>query len=1320
MPAVMPGPVDTDPRAPAGRARRSGRRAAPYVPDLVQEQLAAAGGLGPSIVPVEGTLVMADVTGFTTLGEQWAEEGPEGPERLTEIVNGILSATLRVAHAFGGEAVKFAGDSVLLLFRGSHHGARAVAAAVQLEAGLRPDVLLPGRPRARARLHVGVHSGSWYSAIAGVPHRGLQHFLLGAAVHELAEIVTAAAAGEVLVSAETLAAAPGLECEPAGAWFRVRAVPDLGAARAHVPSRRAGGSAAPAHVAGALPSGIAAATGAFQGGEHRRAFVSFVRLYGLEERLAAAGPGAALDALQHYMVTISGTVRRLGGFLAGADFDRSGARLLVLFGVPATREQVAFDAARFAGAMYGWRGDLPHAVALHYGPVFAANVGVSHRREFTVIGDAVNVAGRLLEHARAGHVVVSETAALDPLAGVRLGRARSLTVRGREGAVRIRPVRSAVLGPPADIDRSLAPFVDRHEELRQLTRLADAAERGERFALEVTGDPGAGKTRLIAQWSADLRERGWRTVRAVAARPDVAVPLGPWRDLVLGILERPPTEPITAGAAAARRIAATRPDLAAALPLLDSLLGAASAKAIHQLSDEQATEALAQIVAGLVAAVSEEHPVLLVLDDAHYADPPTRALTALVMRALPAVRMVLAICGRPSAHRWSLESLRGATARLQLDDLPPADAEALAADVLGREALPAELAAELLARCGGNPLYLEETALHLRDQPYAPGAIRRVGVPDRLHAMVTARIDAATPAEREFLRLAAVTGTVFDASVVAKLTAAPADAGRIVASLHDARFIVYEGSQGFERIFPTYRFRHELIRDVAYEGLSFAARRRLHRRVAEALESTSPVDTPSEVLADHFERAGDRQRARIYRIEAGDRARARHASDAALEHYRRALAALRSARGSSATERAELYERIGDCLDTTGRYREAADAYRAAWRNSRAALRRSPRRARAAAPLEATLAHRVAIALEHASDYAASVRWLDRAQAALPPRQPRLRARLHITRSAAMFRQGRYAEAVALGGAGLRLARRAGDVDDVARAHDVLATSLEELGAIEESIGHRRQAVDLHRQTVNLVGNMRAENNLASGLQLLGALDEAVEHYEAARRVAELIGNAPAAAIVHGNLGEVRLIQGRPSESLAHLSHTLTTFEETGEPLAAAGLALVNMSRVRQRLGLHDQAAADLRRGGAILRRVGARGLLLEALLQRGELALARGRPGAALATARAALHESAALGMRLVEARAERLAARALLERGNVLAAEQSLRRAVAGAAGTGARYERALSLLELAHIRRAQGVTSPPELTEAVALLREIGAAADLARAEQIALSR
>jgi predicted ATPase len=336
---------------------------------------------------------------------------------------------------------------------------------------------------------------------------------------------------------------------------------------------------------------------------------------------------------------------------------------------------------------------------------------------------------------------------------------------------------------------------------------------------------------------------------------------------------------------------ALKPILAPLLALLDLPLDDA---AWQTLDPPQRRRRTLDGLKALLVRESQRQPLALVLEDLHWIDGETQALLDSLVESLATCRILLLVNYRPEyRHGWGS---RAHYSQLRIDPLAATSAEELLSSLLGEASELGELRQRLLLASEGNPLFLEESVRNLADAGVLAGArgayrlTRQPGeleVPASVAAIIAARIDRLSPAEKSVLQLAAVIGEDAPLTLLEALTELPANELHGVLADLRSRELVYEA-----RLFPeiAYTFRHGLTRRVAYDGMLHESRRALHARVAEGLEARHPehLDEVVESLAHHFEQGAVWPKAADYCLRAAVKAKQRYTYPTALEFARKA------------------------------------------------------------------------------------------------------------------------------------------------------------------------------------------------------------------------------------------------------------------------------------------------------------------------------------------------------------------------------------------------------------------------------------------------
>jgi class 3 adenylate cyclase/tetratricopeptide (TPR) repeat protein len=1158
-----------------------------------------------------------DISGFTAMSEDLAGRGREGAELMVDVLNRFFGVMLTIAASFGGVQMKFGGDAMLLYFGGPGHANRTAACGLAMQKAMRPfDRVEAGGGTYSLRMRAGIHSGRFFSASAGDPGSVLHYVLTGPDVSHAAAVEAAAGLGQVACSTATTSLLQGATLgRQRDGIVRVLDAPadDI---TVRLPSLDA--KLAERYLAPVLREGRTSGPG-----EHRRVSVVFINVLGVENLLAESDAQEVLDITSRYVTVLTRLLETHRGHLLGSDVAEHGDKFIALFGAPVADERQEAAAVRFALELQETITNegvpLTQKIGVNTGYVFAGEVGSEKRREYTVIGDSVNLSARLMSAAAEGQVLVSATTGERAAREFDLRKLRPIRVKGKRDPVPIFAVGGSRTGTrTAALDTKI---FGRDTELSVLLKAARAARRRGKLAY-IWGEPGIGKSALTSAFLERMADSGWAIVRTSSQPHTSRTPFAPWQDVL------PQLAAIEPGAAGESSDVAN--SLATGPP---------------EGSDPRAfREAVVQGVLNVIQAAANGHPLVLIFEDAHWADDSSLGVLERLSASTPAGLLVCVTSRQPSRPELKVDV-----------DLPLRELDREAARDLVTSSGSGDIDIDaVLEKSRGNPLFLTE---FLRS-----GALSG-DVPDTVGDLMMSRIDALAPDERQTLRVASVVGPRFAERTVVRLSE-PMPVRRVRRALPS---LVERGFTRLEAPKPAeYSFTHALLSDVAYQSAPFAFRRKLHLRAGELIEAEHAGEEAAvaALLLHHFERAGQAPKVVRYAAMAGARAAAVFSNREAADYYATALASLEKLPGNDA-DRSMLIERQADILELTGRHTEAGEEYAdafSAWTAGRQRPRgrylpwKSGGRER-----EAALCRKIAVARERAADYDDALDWLQRARKVAPDRGIRLRAELSATTCVTLFRKGEYAEAIAEGREAVRLAGRADDMKLKAYAHNMVANALIESGRLREAVRHLRPAVRLYHEMGDFAGQASSNNNLGSCYQLLGMYDAALYHYDVALRADERTGDEVDAAIVYNNTAETLLLLEREEEALSRLQQVLEIAERTPDLADLAAWAQVTTARCYRAMGNLAESSSHLQRGTRNLRRLEAHGLLGEALVDIAEQSLAEADYTAAATQARRALAHARTRGALLPEARARRVLGESLLARGRAAEGEAALRDALA-----------------------------------------------------------
>jgi class 3 adenylate cyclase/tetratricopeptide (TPR) repeat protein len=696
-------------------------------------------------------------------------------------------------------------------------------------------------------------------------------------------------------------------------------------------------------------------------------FADVVDSTSLAERMDPEDWSGAIRAVLDLM---SVPIERYGGTVA----QRMGDGLLAVFGAPAAHEDDAVRAVQAALEMVAAVEEAAPQLRRDFGKELrdgpqirvGINTGLAivegmgdRSRDVDALGDTVNVAARMQSAARPGTVLVTGETwryAGPTFQGTSLG---GVQVKGKAEPVDAWEVlgRQDQPGSGRGLAGLTSPMVGRDDELDRLTTLLSAIRAGRGRAAVLIGEPGVGKSRLLAELhqaalaggasaaaeaqraaagsesvaggesAAEATGAGAGTTRWIEARCisyGENVPYGLVADLVAATLGLPPPSmPEPRLASLETRIRQTLGEAwhehyVALAHLLSLPLAPEMAAELAPLSPQALIVRYLSAVEAVMRRLCALGPTVVVIEDAHWADASSVEIVGQLLPLGHELPVLILLTSRPerNAVGWRLvqtarETFGDALTELPLTPLDAAHSSVLIGNLLEIESLPQRLRNSIMERSEGNPFFVEELIRMLIDRGWVvrkgdhwvgSGTVAEAEVPDTLRGLLLARIDRLPDEARRTLRMASVIGRDVPVRLLEQITDDPSGTSRAL-GLAEASGLVRFASADPE---PVYRFRHVLIQEAAYDSLLKSDRRRLHRRVGEVLEQEAGTERREElapILGLHFERAGDAERAVDYLHMAGRQALRRRAVADAQELLARAAAALDDAAESPENDR---------------------------------------------------------------------------------------------------------------------------------------------------------------------------------------------------------------------------------------------------------------------------------------------------------------------------------------------------------------------------------------------------------------------------------
>ncbi|HEV7809613.1 MAG TPA: AAA family ATPase, partial [Candidatus Limnocylindrales bacterium] len=748
----LPAPPADPPELPA-----PGEVLKPYVPRLVIDWLRTT----PEALhrELEATLVFVDISGFTALTERLAKKGKIGAELMRDTLDGVFRALLDEAYDWGAGLLKWGGDALLLLFDGPEHELRACRAAWEMQRTIdRVGRLHLTGGTLVLRMSVGIGTGTFHFFMTGSVHREL--LIAGPAMTETLTMEAIADAGEIGISA-ALAAKLDRSCvgPPKESTILLAAPPEVDRRRA--PDV---GDVSSIDIASCIPVATRGHVLLQKSEpEHRTITAAFIDLMDTDRLLEEIGPDDLAVGLDSRIRQIEEAALQYEVPFYETDVGKSSVKALLTAGAPTSTGHDEERMLRTLRLVMDQPGVVPMRIGVNTGRVFTGDFGPSYRRAYRVFGDAINTAARVMSKAEAGQVLSTE---------IVLSRSRTIfettaiapfAAKGKALPVHASIVGSALGRRPAD-QRGL-PLVGRDAELQQVLRAVELTLAGAGTVVEIHGDPGVGKSRLLEEVIS--RSPTFRLIAARCEEYEASTPYFPMRAVMLSALGADALADDDDALAARLRsvVAAVDPSLEPWIPLLGILLGLElpSTPETRRLDDQFLRERLAEVTIQFLVATLRG-PTILAIEDANHIDEATRDLLVRMFEARESHRAMLILTSQSPERVLTVGEdatpLDGDLS-LALQPLPAESLTQILELATEDEPLRPHVVEELARRSGGNALFLFE----LLDAVRESGSLE--SLPDSIEALIAGEIDRLAPVDRTILRYASVLGASFDPDLLA-------------------------------------------------------------------------------------------------------------------------------------------------------------------------------------------------------------------------------------------------------------------------------------------------------------------------------------------------------------------------------------------------------------------------------------------------------------------------------------------------------------------------------------------------------------------------
>ncbi len=871
-----------------------------------------------------GAALFADISGFTRLVDSQIHEfgARKGAEEVSRTVNTVFTELIGALHRYGGSVIHFSGDAITCWFDETGPGETGQASRRAITAGLAMQKSLAALrynasasdPLATLELTIAVTHGPARRFLVGAPELLQLDVVTGVPMDKIAIAEGIVSPGEFVVCPDVLTSDKldlSIASEKAHGFKAITEL-QLRSPVAHWDTEPIAPGQGWEFVRSEIREHLKLSAPML--GDLRKVSPVFCSLEGIDysDPLAAQTLDRAVREIQKH-------ANECGGALHELSIGEKSTYIYLVFGAPLSNSDDCSRSLRAAelvrqSSTLAQLGVRPR-IGISRGRVFTGVCGGSGRTCYAVLGREVNIAARLMGHANADQILVTEEVVSEAVEGHTFTEIPATRLKGGSTRVRIFALDATTVSSAPAPTSSHSSLFGRKEEVAILAEHLDMAKQGTGSVVVVDGEPGIGKSILIAQCIAQAKQCGFFVAIAEGTTIGSGIAWRAWRDAIastLGVYDLL-SDPQQLENAVIPALESIAPQLGERAPLLNAILPMKLDESeltlwmSQEVRGDNTQKLLLQIL-GNNSSDSDGTPasLLIVMEDAHCADTSSWLLLEQCWESFPHALIIVA--GRPLAQYAKLPLIPNSCLRrlnsdtvtkIQLTSLSQLEGDQIISATLGSGSPPQELTDFVNQQAGGHPFYTIELTLALLEAGIVQvvdgtcsitTSLSELRFPDSIEGVITGRIDRLQPFDQQVLKTASVVGIDFHFSPLRAVlpseeeSTLPRSLGRI-----ESRDLVFRHTSTEQD--PTYSFQHALTQEVGYQLLHHAQRRTLHERLALHYETQyqHTLGPWHGILAHHWELSENHQKAIEHLDKAGQLALEQGAFRECLSFYSKAI-----------------------------------------------------------------------------------------------------------------------------------------------------------------------------------------------------------------------------------------------------------------------------------------------------------------------------------------------------------------------------------------------------------------------------------------------
>ncbi len=890
------------------------------------------------------TLLFVDISGFTSMSEKLANLGREGSEEVNRIINNFFSPLIQIVYKYNGDILHFAGDAFLSHFKGDDEKAteNGMLAAIEIIGFAEKNSSVKTKMGTfNLKLHIALNKGKvFYIDLKN------RYFFCGNTVNELMKLVDLASSGEIVVSESVKKDIKNARFkEIKGAYKYING--DL-KIKEHTERNLFPTQDIPEDkIKCLIPDWLLKRIKIkpefdYKDGEHRKITFVFLHFSGIPYD---SDKDKSVRLLRKFNRILKLTADKYDGWVNRLDVYKDSERAFIIFGFPIAYEDQEERALLFINEIINNSDikDIKIRAGVNSGFVFISPVGNEIRREYTIIGDAVNLCARIASSADIGNVFITEeiyNRTYDLFEYESIG---AKEYKGKKDKIPIFALLTKKKIEHKKTNRWISEsekLVNRKKEIEKIKELINLSYASKGQIIRIVGEPGIGKSRLTEEMIKISEEKGFSIFVGNCVSYGSSFSYHPFINILnelFGISLNDPVE--SKKEKIAKKCEKVNKELVEWLPLIGEIMGIKfdETKLIKYIDAKTKKQRINEIIFELVRFESNVKPINIIIEDMHWADSGSIDVINYIGRNIENEKILLTLVYRPIERieefmekEWSHEFI--------LKELSGEEISELITNLLYIKNIPEDLWKTIVEKSQGNPFYVEELIKSLIEQ----GVIieekegwsfnketKEIKLPDTLESLILSRIDRLAFQDKNILQICSVFGKEFDEFLIMGLIDNKNELNRSIQNLQRLDLLKKETKTGEVK----YYFKHILTREVTYNTISYARREELHKKTALYIEKEMQErkDEFLHLLSYHFYMGKDYEKSLIYSVLAGERAKKIYANKEAIEFFTRAIESYERLNDIDKKEKKELYikalEGLGDVEHLIAKYDESIKRY---------------------------------------------------------------------------------------------------------------------------------------------------------------------------------------------------------------------------------------------------------------------------------------------------------------------------------------------------------------------------------------------------------